>query len=216
MLHWLIATDGGLMVRILIGACIFASLGAADLIRHRGKAQRWREYSVLLAAVALALVYGAVNDQITSRISWEYFYYGKELFRVLGPATPPDRGAMSWEAAKVGLKATWSAGLVFGVILLLANNPYHDLPRLRNRELLRPLLVIPCTAVCLGLLFGFLGYLGGLNWLSSDFQDMAHADVFRPRRFMTTWGIHLGDYIGGAIGTAIASIRVITLRRSRR
>jgi hypothetical protein len=89
---------------------------------------------VLAAAVGAAMLYGIVNDQITSTISWEYFYYGKELDKMLGPQTPPQQWPLRWEAAKVGMKATWTAGLIFGVVLLLANNPFRTLPRLKNRE----------------------------------------------------------------------------------
>ena len=129
-MSWLLHSDGGLLLRIVVGCCIFAALGIADLARHGRAATRWREYLVLLAAVAVALAYGALNDQITSAISWEYFYYGKELDKVLRPSVPPAGLSFHWEVAKVGLKATWSAGLIFGVVLLLANNPFGNLPRL--------------------------------------------------------------------------------------
>jgi len=215
MLHWLLYTDAGLITRIIAGACIFAVLAAVDLYHNGRRARRWREYTVLLAAVALALVYGALNDQITSRISWEYFYYGKELDKVLGPNIPPDPDRFHWEAAKVGLKATWSAGLILGVVVLLANNPHRNWPRLRNRELIRLLLIMPVTAVLCGILFGYLGYRGALTKFDADFQDMVAANLFRPYPFMATWGVHLGGYIGGAIGGIIAAGCVIRLRRAR-
>ena len=101
-------------IRIAIGGAIFLTLALIDLHRNRSQARRWREYTFLLAVTAIAMAYGAINDQITSAISWEYFYYGKELSLVLGAQTPPDRGAMRWEAAKVGMKATWSVGLILG------------------------------------------------------------------------------------------------------
>src|ERR1700722_12050515 len=212
MLNWLIHTDAGLLVRISVGCCIFAVLGAVDLHRNGRAATRWREYGVLLACVAAALVYGALNDQITSRISWEYFYYAKELDKVLGPTTPPDMSALHWEAAKVGLKATWSAGLIFGVALLLANNPMRNRPRLRNRRLLAYLPLMLLTAAVCGVIFGIICYEGGLNFISADFADMARADIFRPRRFMGAWGVHLGGYIGGLLGTAIAVMRILLSR----
>jgi hypothetical protein len=205
MLDWLVHSDGGLAVRIIAGCCIFAAMGIVDLSRHGRSATRWREYGVLAAAVVVALVYGVVNDQITSAISWEYFYYGKELDKVLGPTVPPEIWPLRWEAAKVGLKATWSAGLIFGVVLLLANNPFRNLPRLRNRELLGMLPVILLMAAGLGIVGGILGYEGFLSWMSADFQEMLRADIFRPQRFICTWGIHLGGYVGGFVGTFVAA-----------
>jgi hypothetical protein len=188
VLHWLLHTDAGLLTRIAIGSAIFAVLAAVEL-RHRGRtATRWREYSVLLIAVAAAVIYGAINDQVTATISWEYFYYGKEIDKILGPQVPPEMGRLRWEAAKVGIKATWTAGLIFGVVLLVANNPSHRWPRLRNHELVRLLPIVLLVAAGFGVAGGALGYLGAFTHWSADFEDMTRANVFRPRRFMCTMG----------------------------
>jgi len=48
--------------------------------------------------------------------------------------------------------------------------------------------------------------------LIADFEDMARADVFRPRRFICTWGVHLGGYVGGFLGTFIAAGMIIYKR----
>src|ERR1700677_2554688 len=103
------------------------------------------------------MLYGIVHDQITSTISWEYFYYGKALENSLGPTTPPDPAALHWAAAKIGVEATWAAGLIFGAVLLLANNPFRDLPRLANRELALWLPMIVGIAVVCGVVFGLAG-----------------------------------------------------------
>jgi hypothetical protein len=121
--HLLFHTDAGLLMRIAIGAAIFFLLALSDLRRNGPRATRWKEYCFLLAVVAAAMVYGAANDLITSAISWEYFFYGKDLAHALGDRVPPDPLALAWEAAKVGMKATWTVGLLIGVALLVANNP---------------------------------------------------------------------------------------------
>ncbi len=212
LFHWLTRTDAGLLVRILIGSAIFAMLAIVDLRRNGNSAIRWREYSVLLVAVAMALIYGAINDQITVTISPEYFLYGKELFRVIGDSPPA--ATLRWEAAKIGLKATWSAGLIFGVVLLLANNPMRSLPRLRNRRIVLYIPMILLIAATRGTIGGLLGYHGYLTRLDTDFVDMVAANVYRPRRFMAAWGVHLGGYVGGIVGTIIAVGRVIGRRTS--
>ncbi len=210
---WIFHSDAGLLLRIAVGCVVFGTLAVVDYRRNGRSATRWREYAVLLAAVLTASAYGAVNDQLTCAISPEYFLYGKELAKSIGDA--PAATTLHWEAAKVGLKATWSAGLIVGVALLLANNPLGHLPRLKNRTLLRMLpVVLVTTAVC-GTLGGWLGYNGHLVPLSSDFKDMVEANIFRPRRFMCTWGIHLGGYVGGFLGTILAAVWVIYERRSR-
>jgi hypothetical protein len=206
----------GTAVRIVLGLCIFTLLAGVDLRRHGAAARRWREYAVLLTAVCVAMLYGIVNDQITSSISWEYFYYGKALENVLGPKTPPDTIGLHLAAAKIGIEATWGAGLIFGVILLLANNPFHGIPRLANRELARRLPLIVAVAAGCGAVFGLAGWLGWLNGASVDFTEMARTGLFRPRHFTCAWGFHLGGYIGGFLGTILAAISVIRARRRRR
>jgi hypothetical protein len=49
--------------------------------------------------------------------------------------------------------------------------------------------------------------------MDSDFEEMVRVNLFRPRRFMCAWGVHLGGYAGGALGTAIAAVRVLYLRK---
>jgi hypothetical protein len=219
MFHWLTRTDSGLLLRVAVGVAVFTVLAIADLQRagRAGRAAtRWREYAFLLVCVAAAVAYGVVNDQITSSISWEYFYYGKELDQVLGPAVPPDGRALHLQAAKIGAEATWSAGLIFGVVLLFANNPRPGLPRLSNRELLRQLPVIAIMAALCGAIMGWLGYNGSLVQLQSEFAGMVSDNLYHPHRFMCAWGVHLGGYMGGAIGTILSASRVIRLRSLRR
>src|SRR5438309_744869 len=78
-MNWLIQSEAGLLVRIATGVLIFVALAIADLRAHGAAATRWKEYRFLIVVTALAMLYGALNDQITSAISWEYFYYGKDL-----------------------------------------------------------------------------------------------------------------------------------------
>ncbi len=119
---------------------------------------------------------------------------------------------LRWEAAKVGFKATWSVGLVFGVLLLVANNPYRGLPRLRNRQLIRYLPLIATAAAASGCIGGWLGYRGHLTRIDSDFGDMVAANEYHPYRFMAAWGVHLGGYVGGLIGTIVAVLIVVRRR----
>ncbi len=211
--NWLTKTDAGLGARIAAGTAIFLVLALVDLRRRGRRATRWREYLLLLAAVAVALLYGVMNDVLTSRISWEYYYYGKELGPILGDRTPPDPRLLAWEAAKVGLKATWTVGLLVGVAILLANNPKRNRRQLSYTALLKrmPLIISSCL-LCAALL-GTIGYLGGFAPFSDDFREMILHDEFRPHRFMAVYGIHLGGYIGGALGTALA---ILSIRKHRR
>jgi hypothetical protein len=208
-----VTSDSALPLRIAIGGATLSALALHDLVRNGRRATRWREYAFLVASMGLAMVYGIANDSLTSRISWEYFYYGKGLFETMGPTVPPDAAALALAAAKIGMKATWTAGAIIGVAILLANNPRRDRPQLGYRELLAMLprmllFVVPCAAM-----LGAAGYFGWLTWISSDFRGIVHDDLFRPRRFLCVFGIHSGAYLGGVIGIIWAVRRVIRRRR---
>lgn len=213
-MHWLLHSNTSLLLRIALGVLIFTTLALVDYARHRQNATRWREYTLLLLAVAGAIVYGVLNDQITSTISWEYFYYGKGLEEQLGPQTPPATLPLHLAAALVGVKATWSAGLLIGVALLLANNPSKHLPRLRNRDLLPLIPLIFLITACVGALGGLAGYQGLPARWNDDFAQMLRHDEWRPHRFIAVYGVHLGGYVGGAIATTLAVLRIRQKRRA--
>ena len=212
--HWLIHTRGGFLTRLVIGLLFFATLAIVDFRKHGQRARRWREYAFLVACVAAAILYGVLNDQVTSRISWEYFYYGKQLDKVLGEPTPPDSFALSREAAKIGAMATWSVGLLLGVAILMANNPRRDRPQLSFRDLLMLLPIVLAITVACAIVGGAVGWFGWLNWIAEDFRDMWSARIWRPPHFMATYGAHLGGYIGGLIGGAWGVWRVFGLRKT--
>jgi hypothetical protein len=210
---WWLKSDAGLLARVGIGSSIFAILAAIDLYRNGRKATRWREYSFLLLAVGLAMAYGAINDTIASQISWEYFYYGKGISQQLGPAVPPDLVALRSAAVEVGLKATWSAGLIIGVALLIANNPRRNQVRLTYRTialLLVFILVVTAMGAGAGAIVGSQGWLA---WSNPDIAAIARENLFRPTRFMAVYGMNMGGYLGGILGTACC---ITWMSRNRR
>lgn len=212
-LDWWLKSDAGLATRVGIGLSIFAALAVWDLGRRGRAATRWKEYLFLAVVSAAAMAYGAVNDRIGCSISWEYFYYGKGLDRELGPHAPPDPADLQREARKIGLKASWSAGLIVGVVLLVANNPRRGRPQLRYRQLLLllpPVLLATAAAASLG---GWAGAQGWLAWTSRDLRMLAREDLFRPQRFICVYGINLGSYVGALVGTAWATQWIIRRRR---
>jgi hypothetical protein len=206
--HWLIHSDAGLAIRIAIGATIFIALALLDLRKHGRRATRWREYAFLLFCTTAAMAYGALNNQVTAAISWEYFYYGKELYLRLGSQTPPEPVMLHLHAALIGIKATWSAGLIVGVCLLLANNPSPKLPKLRYPSLARHAVVILVVTITCAAIGGFLGYRGLPARWNDEFAEMLRQDQMRPRPFIAAYGVHCGAYLGGAIGTVLTVIRI--------
>src|ERR1700693_5085161 len=122
--------------RFTFGILVLATLAIIDIRQHGRQATRWREYAFLVLCTVVAIVYGILNDQITSRISWEYFYYGKDLAPILGPDTPPNPMALQLQALRIGASATWWAGLIIGAAMLIANNPSRRGPQLPYRRLI--------------------------------------------------------------------------------
>lgn len=211
MLEFLFQSDRGLFVRVSFGAAFFLLLAIVDL-RQRGRAAtRWREYLFLLACVGAAMIYGVLNDVITSTMSPEYFLYGKGLADRIGGT--PSGFVLHVEAAKVGIKATWTAGLILGVALLIANNPRAGLPPLPYRRLFARLGWIVGSAIVFAVVLGVAGYLECFGHFSDDFATMLRRDEMRPRRFQAVFGVHLGGYIGGLIGCAVAVVSVLRARR---
>ncbi len=114
------------------------------------------------------------------------------------------------------MKATWSAGLILGVILLFANNPTKTraaLPFSRVYRLLPILFLAPALTAAI---LGMVGYLGGLTWIGSEFALLIEQNLWRPYRFMAVFGIHLGGYLGGLLGAITAAALIQRERRSAR
>ncbi len=112
------------------------------------------------------------------------------------------------------MKSAGSAGLVIGVVLLLANNPRRNLPQLSYGRLSRPLVGALACCVAASVALGILGYHGALTWTSADLRMLVHDGLFRPQRFLCVYGIHLGAYVGGVIG-AMAGVGWVLRSRVR-
>jgi hypothetical protein len=210
--NWLIHSSTGLWLRIGAGVLIFVTLAILDARRHGRAATRWREYLFLMTCVICAMIYGIANDFVTSTISWEYFCFAKEQYPTPITQLPPVPRELYPAAAVVGMKATWTMGLLIGAVLLIANNPRRERPRLAYATLMQYLAMILAITVLFAVLMGSAGYLGALNGLDNGFAQAVTETSQRQRRFLTVWGIHIGAYAGGAIGLIIAAIRIFRRR----
>lgn len=208
--HWLLS-DRSLPLRIGVGLSIFAVLAILDYLANREKATRWREYSFLFICAAVAILYGILNDLLTSRISVEYFLFGKGVAERVSAevAANPDayRGTLDLHAIRIGTLATWSAGLIAGAAMLITKSLGRR-PHLRMRQMLRYLPLIALCAVVLAAIGAWLGHAGFFTRFSDDFAQMLARDEMRPRRFMAVFGIHLGGYVGGLIGLILSCLLV--------
>jgi len=67
-------------------------------------------------------------------------------------------------------------------------------------------------AVGFAVLAGVAGYAGVF---AAFFGPIVANDMWRPSRFMCAWGVHLGGYLGAAVGGVLAVWRVRCLRKAQ-
>jgi hypothetical protein len=201
--RWLWFSDGGLACRIALGVGFLVALAIIDYRRNGRQADRWREYLFLAGAVAVAMLYALANDMVTVTISPEYFLNHENLEWQDRFSRP---GGMYGLAAGVALRASWSAGLMIGVVLLVANNPSPRFPRIAWRRMYRLLGLPAGTAAVTAAGAGGLRWLGGLDWLLGPAS-------LAMRPFETVYAVHAGAYLGGLLGTLAAVIYILHARR---
>lgn len=157
---------------------IFVTLLLLDFRKPIEKRNRPQEYSFLVIAGILASCFGVAIDSVTSRISPEYFIYGKGI-------APNEffQQSVAW----VGIKAGFFAGVGAAGLLLVLN----PLPR-KALKLVRFFPRVLFAAVGLGLVFGLVQYISGLYQMELP----VNLDENQLKRFMIVWFTHLGVYIG--------------------
>jgi len=173
--------------------------------RRRGQeATRWREYVFLLLAGLMGGMVGIANDHVTATISPEYFFIGKGIKL---------DDSFRWHVTELGFHAGLLAGVVIGGAFLMANNPKPKRPSLPAKKLVRfalyPILGI-LVMVPLGSVMAY--YLDPLNF-SADLSEALSPEQIG--RFLAVWGIHLGLYAGGIVGTVVGVLGIRRMRRSQ-
>ncbi len=215
VLEWFFSPDT-LWIRMPVGLAVLAGLLVWDLRRSGRASKRLREYGFLLSMVAAAMAYGVINDQITSAISWQYFYmHDSRIAAAFGQCPPaPPRSLVAWEAFKLGMAATWWAGLFIGVAVLLANNPSRKgRPQLPYGRLYKIMLILVGMASGLAMVLGVVGWFWGEAIAARFFDVPPLMDWLQPPRFFCVYGIHLGGYFGGAVGLIVALVKIVRIRR---
>ncbi|HUT34268.1 MAG TPA: hypothetical protein VNE39_12355 [Planctomycetota bacterium] len=183
---------------------LLSAVAAVDLAKHGRKATRWREYGFVLAAGAVAGLFGLANDLVTSSISPEYFILGKGL--------PTE--SLRRSAAALGLRAGFSAGVVAAAICVYV----------ATRRAGRP--PFPMCSLCLLMWRPFAlaaGFAALLPLLLSGFDPLGLGeglgDLVGPhqvRRFLSVWWTHLGLYLGLLAGVVWIAVDVARKRRPER
>jgi hypothetical protein len=162
---------------------------------------------ILGVFVAAAVLFGLVHDQITARVSIEYFTIAHET--IVRSESPTVLGLV-W-----GVVATWWAGALGGIVVSLAarEGPW---PRLSWREFVRPALILAAVMAV-----GALGAGAAGHWLAAhgvvpivaDYEDMIAPA--RQARFMAAVFAHRASYAVGLLGTVAIAVGALRARMRR-
>jgi len=165
-----------------------------------------REDAVLFSVTTtFALVYGITHDHVTATLSPEYFLLGKDLAR--------DPRTFRWAVTVLAVKASWPLGVLAGMVFRMANEPSQQLPqRLPVRALLHFVAVPLVTAAFVALVLG----ASPVRFDPWDQRTVAElmAGPTRAAAFVRVWRVHIGSYVGGALGLILAAV-LVRRRRAR-
>lgn len=152
-----------------------------------------------------ATLFGILNDQITVTLSPEYFsvfkrYQFAEVLEQAGLLYAPTR----IQAVLIGTLATWWFGLFLGIVLGISSLVGRH-PPLPTIKYLRAVGGIMLFTLSLCLLFGIAGYLAEpIIKPDTDHWPFLYR-IHEVRRAFAVGFWHDGAYLGGFVGTLLAS-----------
>jgi hypothetical protein len=186
--------------RLSILFALLSAVAAIDWWRYRSRATKWREYGFLLAAGLMGALFGVVNDHITATLSPEYFTIGKGLAAADG---------FRCRVTALGFQAGFGAGAIIAMSYLLANSGKRR-PSLPIRRLFRFIWPPIVAALLLAPVGSWIAYRVDPLGFTSLLEGML--SPAKIGRFRAVWGIHLGLYAGGLLGTLWSILRLRRLR----
>ncbi len=161
---------------------------------------------IVALCIGAAVAYGIVHDQVTARISIEYFTIGHPRLFASDDPTPH---ALAW-----GVIATWWVGLMLGVPLAIAARRGAR-PKLDARRLVRPIGVLILAMAMCALAGAAIGRVGAERHWFALFGDLRErVPPEKQVAFMTAGGAHSASYLVGFAGGVALIIR--TWRRRGR
>lgn len=162
---------------------------------------------IILFCIASAIVYGILLDQVTARVSVEYFTVGHT------PVFPTQSPTLL--AFQFGILGTWWVGLILGIFAVLVSR-VGSWPKVDTADLVRPIACLLFVMAVASLLGGITGYQ------LAKASGLVLPEPFGPRVpedqhcfFFADSLAHLGAYSVGAVGGLILCIRLVVQRRRR-
>lgn len=163
---------------------------------------------IVLASLALAILYGVVHDQLTVRVSLEYFTIGHPpVFATSSPTLL----ALGW-----GVIATWWVGLPLGFVLAAVARNGRTRAPLQLEDLV-PRLLMLLAAMAVAATFAGLATYAGADVLGLQLPEPLATRVPSGghRAFLAAWAAHAASYAVG-IGGALVLIATVAIQRRRR
>src|SRR5262245_53007925 len=128
--------------------------------------------AIVFTSILIAIIYGIVHDQITIRISLEYFTIGHG--RIIASDDPTEL-AFDW-----GIRATWWLGLIIGIVVGLFAT-VGKAPVVTLKDLMIPVAIVLVFTVSYAIISGILGFRlansGELflpSWLAERIPEEKH------------------------------------------
>jgi len=158
-----------------------------------------------LLALAAAFGYGVALDQLTARISLEYFTVAHP--RLLADDSP------GWVALAWGVRAAAAPGLALGALLALAARSGPG-PGREAADLLRPLSMLLAAMALGSALTGALAYAAVRSRALALPEPFAsRVELARHARFAAVWGATAASYAVGVCGASALALRIWQDRR---
>ncbi len=159
---------------------------------------------IILLCMAASMLFGILHNQISARVSLEYFTIGHK--RLISSDSP------TWMGIVWGIHSTWWVGLCLGILLALAGR-LGKWEKRSPRSFLKPLLVL--FAVCGGAsaIAGLIGHWQLSRGAISFVEDMRLAiEPSRQPGFLAALWMHTASYTMAAMGGSILAVHVFLAR----
>jgi len=158
-----------------------------------------RFLSIVFLCIGASVFYGLIHDQITIRISPEYF-------TVLHPQILPMDCPLTLLALAWGVIATWWVGLILGIVLALSSC-CGKRPKLSASQLVRPILKLLLVMATGATVAGAIGYELGVHHVLKP-SDLVVEEVPPDHitRVFAAGATHLASYALGFAGGIVLSI----------
>lgn len=155
---------------------------------------------IILLCMVSSILFGILHNQISARVSEEYFTIGH---RALIHSTSPTLMGIAW-----GVNSTWWVGLILGV-LLASSGRIGSRNRRSPSSLVKPLVILFAVCGTASILMGFAGYelvkYGEIPFLKGMTDVISSS---RQPRYMAALWMHTASYTAATMGGLILTVRV--------